>query len=369
MLKLNKQRKFIFLSVFSLSLFGLLMIYSSSCVYSLKLYGDGAYFLKKQSLFLFISLCVFFLILFLDVDLLRKYNKEFYLSTIILLLIVLLIGRKAGGSRRWIYILGFNFQPSELLKFTFLIYASDYFVRKGIAIKYFKEGLMPFILVSGFTFSLLLLQPDLGTVVFWLIWIFFMFFIVKVRKKHLFFLISSGIISCLILILTRNYRFHRIISYFNPWADPRGAGFQLIQSQIAFGQGGLFGLGLGASKQKLLFLPAAHTDFIFSIIGEEFGFLGTSLILLLYFIIFMKILNTARVMRVDFFKYVCLGIGLIFLLEVTINVGVACGVFPTKGMTLPFLSYGGTSLLVHYALLGLFFNITRKYELTYREDK
>jgi len=367
MLKLNRQRKFLFLSVFCLSLLGLLMIYSASCVYALKVHGDGAYFFKKQFLFLLISLGVFFAVLLMDIDWLKKHNKEFYLSTIILLLIVLLVGRKAGGSRRWIYIFGFNFQPSELLKLTFLIYASDYFVRKGIAIKYFKDGLVPFISVSVCTFSLILLQPDLGTVVFWLVWIFFMFFIVGVRKRHLFFLLSFGFIACLVLVLTRNYRFDRLISYFNPWADPRGSGFQLVQSQIAFGHGGLLGVGLGASKQKLLFLPAAHTDFIFSIIGEEFGFLGVSLILSLYFIIFTKIINIANAIKADFFKYICLGIGLIFVLEVTINIGVTCGVFPTKGMTLPFLSYGGTSLLVHYALLGLFFNITRKYELTCKE--
>ena len=363
MLALNKERRFIFLSVFGLSLFGLLVVYSASCIYALKIHQDQSYFFKRQASFLLISLVVFFFTLTVNIDILRKYNKEFLLFTVFLLILVLIVGRRAGGAKRWLTIANFNFQPSELLKISFILYASDYFVRKADRLRYFKEGLLPLILVAGFIFSLIILEPDLGTVIFWLIWIFLMFFIVKVRKRHLILLILAGICLSFILIKTHPYRFMRLVAYFNPWADPRGSGFQLIQSQIAIGEGGFFGLGLGAGKQKLLFLPAAHTDFIFSIIAEEFGFLGSLSILTVYFLIFVRMMKASLLISNRFYRYICLSISFIFSLEVIINIGVSCGLFPTKGMTLPFISYGGTSLLIHYVLLGIFFNVTRRYEM------
>jgi len=362
MKKLNRQRCFILFSVLSLSLFGLLVIYSASCIYAWKLYQDPAYFFKKQAFFLFISVVIFFSTLLLDVEILRKYNKELLLFTVFLLVMVLFVGKRVGGARRWFHFGTLTFQPSTLLKISFLLYCADYFVRKDILMKYFKEGILPLIVVAGFIFSLIIFEPDLGTVIFWLIWIFSMFFIVKVRKKHLLFLIICGIITCGVLIKTHPYRFTRLMSYFNPWADPRGSGFQLIQSQIAFGEGGFFGVGLGEGKQKLLYLPAAHTDFIFSIIAEEFGFLGSLGVLGLYFSVFIKMLNISKAIGDIFSKYLCLGISLIFGLEIVINVGVSCGLLPTKGMSLPFISYGGTSLLINYILLGIFFNVTKEHE-------
>lgn len=358
--RLKSKRRFIFLSVLGLSLFGLLAIYSASCIHAYQLYNDAAFFLKRQILFLGISIFIFFLTLLLDVNILNKFNKEFLIFNIFLLVIVLLIGKKVGGARRWLQIGFFNFQPSELLKISFLLYCADYFVRKDVLLKNFRDGLLPLLLVVGFISSLIILEPDLGAVIFWLIWIFLMLFIVKTKTKHLLFILFCSVLAAVILIKTNPYRFMRIISYLNPWQDPQGSGFQIIQSQIAIGGGGIFGVGLGAGRQKLLFLPAAHTDFIFSIIAEEFGFIGSLSLLIMYFLIFIKMLNISQNIKYDFSRYICLGIAIIFGLEIVINIGVSCGLFPTKGMALPFVSYGGTNLSIHYVLLGIFFNMTKE---------
>ncbi len=360
--KFNRERRFIFLSIIGLSLFGLLMIYSASCVYAWNLYHDSAYFLKRQFVFLCISIFVFFVTLSVDVEYIRKYSREIMLSNIILLLLVLLVGKSAGGARRWFQLGPVSFQVSELLKISFLLYTADYFVRKRGAIKHFKEGVLPILLVEGLVFILVILETDFGTVIFWLMWTLIMFFIGKVRAKHILLLILCGLASSLVLVKANPYRFRRIMTFVNPWADPKGSGFQIVQSQIAFGEGGITGTGLGEGKQKLLFLPAAHTDFIFSIIAEEFGIIGSISVFSFYFIIFLTMLRISQNIKSDFPRYFCIGLSVMLELEVMINVGVSCGFFPTKGMVLPFVSYGGTNILIHYILLGLFFNVNRTYE-------
>jgi len=360
--KFSKQRRFIFLSIFGLSLFGVLMVYSASCVYAWNLHNDPGYFLKRQFLFLCVSVAAFFAILSVSTESLAKYGKGFMIVNLILLLFVLFVGKRIGGAKRWFQLGPVNFQPSELLKISFLLYTAGYLERKKDIMKYFKDGPLPILLVAGLTFVFVILEPDFGTVIFWLIWIFLMFFIGRVKSKHIFFLILCGVLASLVLIKTDPYRFRRIMTFINPWSDPKGDGFQIVQSQIAFGEGGITGTGLGEGKQKFLFLPAAHTDFIFSIIAEEFGVIGSILVLLLYFAVFITMLRISWRMRDDFSRFFCTGASIMLGLEVTINAGVSCGFFPTKGMALPFVSYGGTSLLVHYIILGLFFNITRTYE-------
>jgi len=360
--KFNKQRRFIFFSIFGLSLFGVLMVYSASCVYAWNLHNDPAYFVKRQFLFLCISAAVFLVILSVNVEPLTKYGKEFMVVNMIMLLLVLFIGKRIGGARRWFQLGPINFQPSELLKISFLLYTAGYIERKKNIMKYFKDGPLPILLMAALTFILVILEPDFGTVVFWLIWIFLMFFIGKVKPKHIFLLILCGALASLVLVKTNPYRFRRIMTFINPWSDPKGDGFQIVQSQIAFGEGAIRGTGLGEGKQKFLFLPAAHTDFIFSIVAEEFGVVGSISVLLLYFAVFITMLRISWRIKDDFSRFFCAGASIMLGLEVVINVGVSCGFLPTKGMALPFVSYGGTSLLVHYILLGIFFNITRTYE-------
>lgn len=359
MREIKKERKRIFLISFALTLFGLLMIYESSSIYAWKLFQDSAYFFKKQLVYFFLSLLLFFAVLAIDLNFIKRHSGKILIFNIFLLLLVLLIGEKLGGARRWLSFLGVYFQPSELLKVSFLIYSARYFERKGALLRSFKEGFCPLAFISAIVIFLVIIEPDFGTAIFWMIWLFLILFILKAKKRHLFSALSCAIIAGVILITLYPYRFSRISAYLNPWRDPKGSGFQLIQSQIAYGGGGIFGLGLGESRQKFLFLPAAHTDFIFSIIAEEFGFWGSIVVLSVLFIFFFKLFNLNNFLSEPFRKNICLGGALIFGLEIVINIGVTCGLFPTKGLPLPFISYGGSNLVVHYLLLGLLFNASR----------
>lgn len=356
---LNRERKIILLLTLVLTLFGLLMIYESSSIYAWKLTGDSAHFFKRQLVYFLFSIFLFFFVLVPDVNFFKKHSHTIILINIILLILVLFVGKKSGGARRWLGFMGLHFQPTEFLKISFLIYCAHYFERKGALLRNFKEGLFPLIVITAVIISLIVLEPDLGSALFWMIWLFLMLFILKSRKRHLFLMCLAGIVICGALVTFYPYRFSRIAAYFNPWQDARGSGFQLIQSQIAYGAGGIGGLGLGESRQKFLFLPAAHTDFIFSIIAEEFGLVGSVVVLVLLFFIFYKMFTIAYRISNPFRRIVCLGGTFIFGLEVIINVGVSCGLFPTKGLPLPFISYGGSNLVVHYILLGLFFNASR----------
>lgn len=360
---MKEERRFIFFSILGLTLFGMLMVYESSSLYAYKNVFDAAYFFKKQLIFFLAGLGLFFSMLGIDLEVLRKYSKELLISALFFLIIILIAGREAGGAKRWIHFLGVNFQPSELVKIVFMLYCADYFSRKQGLIEDFRRGLLPLGIVLGGICCLLLLQPNLGTAVVLVFWTMLCLFLYGAKRKHLILIIVFGLIASFFLIKFYPYRFRRIVAYCDPFADPRGAGFQTIQSQIAYGEGGILGVGFGASRQKLFFLPAAHTDFIFSIIAEEFGLWGALLVLYIFFIIFYKMAKIAAAAKRGFKQHVLWGITFIFSLEVVINIGVSCGLLPITGLPLPFISYGGSNLISHFMLLGLFFNASRKEEI------
>jgi len=355
---LRSERRFIFLTVLILTLFGMLMVYESSSLYAYRTAQDAAYFFKKQFIFFAIGFICFLLTLLVDLEFLRKHAKEFLFVTLVVLIALLVIGKKAGGAKRWFHLLGFNLQPSEFLKVFFSIYCIDYIIKRKNNIKSFST-LVPLWIVLGFMCLVVVVQPDLGTAMFWVLWTLLMLFLYRARKKHLGIIVLAGVIAVSFLIAFYPYRFRRITGYINPFADPQDSGFQLIQSQIAYGQGGLLGVGFGESRQKLFFLPAAHTDFIFSIIAEDFGLVGSVFLLVVFFVLFHKMYNIAKRNEDEFRRGLLFGILLIFFLEIVINIGVSCGLFPTKGLPLPFVSYGGSNLIVHYILLALFFNASR----------
>ncbi len=359
MFSLKRERRLILFVSLALALFGALMVYESSSLYAHRVNADAAYFFKRQFVFLIAGLISLFAFLFVDMDWLRRYNKELLLGTFFLLILVILVSKRVGGARRWIQFFGVNLQPSEFLKVTFLLYCADYVQRKGPLLQDFKRGLLPLGIILTCMFGLLVIQPDLGTALFWVMWTLLFLFLHNAKRKHLGIIVIIGVICAVLLVVFFPYRFRRVVAYINPFADPQGSGFQLIQSQIAYGEGGLFGLGLGESRQKLFFLPAAHTDFIFSIIAEEFGFIGAMLLLGLYFYLFHRMAYVARNVSDPFRSSILWGIIFIFFLEVVINVGVSCGLFPTKGLSLPFMSYGGSNLVAHFMLLGLFLNASR----------
>ncbi len=344
---------------------GIVMVFSSSCVYALETLGSSSYFLNRHLLFLAIGLVTTFFVMSLDYRDLQKYAKPLLIISVILLVLVLIpgIGKQSFGARRWFKIGFFSIQPSEFIKIVVLIYVADFLSRKKNKIRDFKEGFLPLMLMLGVICLLILKQPDLGTSVFTASVVLLVMFVAGARVPHLLSLLLLAAPVIYFLIARVPYRMARISAFLNPWQDSQGIGFQLTQSQIALGSGGLFGVGLGHSKQKLFYLPAAHTDFVFSIIGEELGLLGTLAIIALFLLF---IWQGARIVKrtMDSFGYfLSLGIVIMIGLQAIINIGVSMGVFPTKGLPLPFISYGGSALISNLIAVGLLLNISRTQEL------
>jgi len=343
---------------------GVIMIYSSSSIYAWERYGDSFYFLKRHLVFLVVGLVFTFLAMIVDYRLLRKYARLLLWVALFLLVLVLVpgLGREISGARRWFRFKFISFQPSEFVNLALIIYIADFICRKGEQIKTLLKGFVPPICALGAVSLLILLQPDLGTTIALASVVLIMLYISGVRFRYILSLILCSLPMVYILVFSVPYRRARILAFLNPWLDPKGSGFQIIQSQIAIGSGGLFGVGLGHSQQKLFYLPAAHTDFIFSIIGEELGLLGTLGIIALFMIFIRQGLKVIKNAQDKFGYFLSLGLVLMISLKAIVNIGVSCGVFPTKGLPLPFISYGGSSLIFDMVSLGILINIARSGE-------
>jgi len=337
------------------------MIYSSSSIYAWEKYGDSFYFLKRHLAFLSVGLILGFLAMVIDYRLFRKYAHLMIWIALFLLVLVLIpgLGREVSGARRWFRFKFISFQPSEFANLALIVYIADFIARKEDKIKMLLEGFVPAVCMLGAVVLLILLQPDLGTIIALGSVVMLMLYIAGVRGRYILSLILCSLPALYFLVFSVPYRRARILAFLNPWLDPKGIGFQIIQSQIAIGSGGLFGRGLGHSQQKLFYLPAAHTDFIFSIIGEELGLLGTLGIILLFMIFIQQGLKIIKNAQDRFGYYLSLGLILMISLKAIINIGVSCGVFPTKGLPLPFISYGGSSLIFDMVSLGILINIAR----------
>ncbi len=337
------------------------MIYSSSSIYAWERYKDTFFFLKRHMIFLLIGAVLTFFVMAVDYKKFRKYAKPLILVSLFLLVLVLIpgIGREVSGARRWFRFKFISFQPSELASMAVIIYVADFIARKEGSIKQFLRGFLPPVCVLGITALLILAQPDLGTAVALGVVVFIMLFVAGVRVSYLLSILLASIPLFFILIFNVPYRRMRILAFLNPWLDPKGTGFQIIQSQVALGSGGIFGVGLGHSRQKLFYLPAAHTDFIFSIIGEELGLLGTLGIIILFMIFIQQGLKIIRYSTDKFGYFLALGLILMISLKAIINIGVSCGLLPTKGLPLPFISYGGSSFIFDMVSVGILINIAR----------
>jgi cell division protein FtsW len=280
--------------------------------------------------------------------------------SLLVLLLVPGLGRKVGGACRWISLGGISFQPSELAKFSLAVYMAYSMSKKGKDMETFSKGLVPHLLVAGMFMGLIVLQPDLGSAVIIAAWILIALFVGGVRIYQLFaiFLLSTPVLAW--LIWQADYRVKRLLAFMNPWEDPRGIGFQIIHSFLAFGSGGVFGAGLGNSKQKLFYLPEPHTDFALSIIGEELGIVGVSAIIVLFGILVAGGIRAALKAKDLYSTYLAVGLTSFIGLQVIINMGVVMGLLPTKGLTLPLISYGGSSLLITLASIGVLLNISAR---------
>jgi len=351
----------LFTITFILICIGIVMIYSASSIYAWERYKDGFFFLKRHIAFLIIASFLTLLVMSIDYRRLKKWAKPILVLSFLLLVLVLIPGvsREVAGARRWFRFKFLSFQPCELANIAMIIYMADFISRKTGYIRTFWRGFVPPMVILGALSVLILLQPDLGTVLALGIVVSVMLFVAGIRISYLLSVIVASFPLLYILIFNVAYRRMRIMSFLNPWLDPKGSGFQVIQSQIALGSGGIFGVGLGHSRQKLFYLPAAHTDFIFSIIGEELGLLGTVGVIILLIIFIQQGLKVIRNAPDKFAYFLSLGLVLMISLKAVINIGVSCALLPTKGLPLPFISYGGSSLIFDMVSIGILMNIAR----------
>lgn len=356
---MKKIDKLILISVILLSLFGLLMIYSSSSIWAEYKFNDPYKYLKTQALFLTIGYIIIYFVSNIPYQLYKKYSNIILISCIILLILVLIpgIGSVRNGSRSWFGIGSFGIQPSEFAKLGIIIFTAKYISNNKI--KDIKKEVLPILLVVLIIFGLIMLQPDFGTGVIIVITIITILFVSGVKMNFFIKLGIAGLIGIIGLIIIAPYRLKRIVSFLNPWEDPLGSGFQIIQSLYAIGPSGLLGAGLGNSIQKHFYLPEPQTDFIFSIISEELGFMGGLIVSILFLTIIYRGINISLKQIDPFAKY--LSFGLIFSLsfQAILNLMVVVGLIPVTGVTLPFLSYGGSSLLISMINIGIVLNISK----------
>jgi len=351
----------LFIIVMTLVAIGICLVFSSTYIMGYKWYEDSYYFLKKQILFVLISLGAFFFGLFMDYHFYRKIILPLLIISILLLVAVFIpgIGRLVGGARRWIQLGFISPQPSEIAKFAIILYIADSLTRKhATEVKTFVKGILPSLIIVGIISLLVLKEPDFSTSIIILSITFIMLFIGGTRITQLFALIIAAIPLGFLVLLKEGYRRTRMMSFLNPWIDPLDSGFHIIQSLLALGSGGLFGIGLGESKQKYFYLPDQHTDFIFSIIGEELGFIGTTLIIILFLLLLWRGFKIAMNAVEQFGGLLAAGITSMIVFQSFINIGVVTKMIPTTGITLPFISYGGTSLIVNMFCAGVLLNIS-----------
>ncbi len=337
---------------------GLVFIYSSSSVYALEKCGSAHYFVKKQLLGCILGIVGLIICRFLPIAFIKRASPFVFGWVLILTMLTLVpsLGATLNGSKRWLIFFGVGFQPSEALKMALILYIAYLLAKKQYRLGSFWHSYVPLWCILGSACLVLLLQPDFGQAITLCITAFLLFFIAECRMSHLALTLAATIPTALLLVLLKPYRFKRIITFLNPWQDPKGAGFQIIQSLIAIGSGNVWGVGIARSKQKFFYLPMQCTDFIFSIIAEETGFLGASALILLYLGFLYIGIKIARSLQDLFSFYVVLGFVLLISLQAIINLFVATGLMPTKGLGLPFVSYGNSALLCNLCMLGIVIN-------------
>lgn len=350
-----------------LMLTGLVMVTSASFPISSRLTDQPFHFMFRHAIFLMLAIVTSSVVLQVPMKRWMQYSSVLLGVSFMLLIVVLLAGKSVNGASRWIPLGLFNLQPAEVAKLSLFIFMAGYLVRKQDEVRQtFFGGFMKPIMVFGTLAILLLGQPDLGTVVVMLVTLFGMLFIAGAKLSQFIALMVAGIIAVIALIAAEPYRIRRVTSFLDPWEDPFGSGYQLTQSLMAFGRGEWFGQGLGNSIQKLEYLPEAHTDFVFAVLAEELGFVGVVLVLLLIFSLVLKAVfigKKAFEHDQQFGGYLAFGIGIWFAFQTLVNVGAAAGMVPTKGLTLPLISYGGSSLIIMSVAVSILLRIDHECRL------
>lgn len=338
------------------------MTYSSSAMYAQHVYQNSLHFILRQIIYVSIGTFVLFCTAAVPLTFWKNYSRGIILFSISLLVVVFMpvLGRTAGGAQRWIDLGVFNFQPAEFAKIAVCLYLTDYLARKK---KFIRSGGMgvfvPPLILVGMICALCLLQPDLGSTAFIVMMTSLLCFLAGIRMRYV---VGAALIltpAFYFLVMRVPYRLSRVTAYLNPWDDPQGSGFQIIQSFLAFGLGGIQGAGLGQGMQKLFYLPSSYNDFIFSVIGEELGLIGTTCVVLLYVTIFICGIRLSRRVVHDYEKLLVIALSFSIVLQAIIHMLVTTGLTPTKGLPLPFVSFGGTSMVFSLMAVGLILGIDR----------
>lgn len=334
---------------FGLAAIGFVMVTSASMPVGQRLTNDPFFFAKRDGLYLLLAFILALITLRLPMSFWQHHSSKMLIASIGMLLVVLVVGSSVNGASRWIAVGPLRIQPGEVTKLSLLCYISNYLVRKVDEVRSHFLGFLKPISVILVLAILLLAQPDLGTVIVLFVTTLALLFLAGAKLWQFMAIIIAGLSAVTMLIVFEPYRWLRVTSFWRPWEDPFGSGYQLTQSLMAFGRGELWGQGLGNSVQKLEYLPEAHTDFIFAIIGEELGYIGVALALLMVFFVAFRAMSIGRRaldINQRFSGFLACGIGVWFSFQALVNVGAAAGMLPTKGLTLPLISYGGSSLLI-----------------------
>ncbi|MCM3739132.1 stage V sporulation protein E [Oceanobacillus luteolus] len=356
----NRPDMLLFTVIIALLIIGIIMVYSASHVWSLYKFDDEFYYVKRQLLFAGAGIIAMIFFMFVPYTTWKKYSNFILIGCFILLLLVLIpgIGMVRGGARSWIGVGAFSIQPSEFMKLGLIIFLAALLSEKQKYITSLTKGFLPCLLLIFTAFGLIMLQPDLGTGLVLVLTCVTMIFIAGARISHFVSLGIIGLIGFALLIISAPYRINRITAFLNPWEDPLGDGFQIIQSLYAIGPGGLMGLGLGNSLQKYFYLPEPQTDFIFAILAEELGFIGGLGLITLLFLLLWRGIKVALESADPFARYLALGIVSMLIIQAMINISVVIGLIPVTGITLPFLSYGGSSLTLTLCSVGILLNLS-----------
>jgi cell division protein FtsW len=364
----RRQDFVIIASTLTLIAFGTVMIYSSSYIIATQKFGDGYYFLKKQVFFLILGLTTMICLAKLPYTHLRKVAYAGLAVSAILLIALFIpgLGAKVGGARRWLRLGVLSFQVSEFVKVCLVIFLAHFLAKKADRVKEWRIFLPPLLIVGALA-GLVLKQPDFGTAVLMMGLMLFLLYLAGCRLLHLSILGAAFIPVAVFLVWQKSYRLARWKTFLDPWQDPQKSGFQIIQSFLSFGSGGAFGVGLGDGMQKLFYLPEPHTDFILSIIGEETGLIGIAAVITLFAVLICRGFMIAFRVPDLFGSLLASGLTILIAMEAFINIAGVMGLVPTKGMALPFVSYGGTSLIMSLALVGILLNLSTYQKSSLRE--
>lgn len=340
--------------------FGIVMVYSASAVFAARSHGSAQYYLLRQASFAIVGITGMTVASRIDYRIFRKLTYPMLGGTVFLLMLVIAgFGRAGGGAARWLKFGPVTLQPAELAKVVIILWLAHSLSKKQEKIKTFSVGFLPHLLMTGFLMILCLKQPDFGSSMVLLLLTFGLMFVAGAKSGYILGAIVAALPVAHHLVMGTAYRRRRWEAFVDPWAHRHDISYQLVESLLGFGAGGTTGLGLGDSRQKLFFLPEAHTDFISAIVGEELGFVGMIALLCGYTFLLYRGISIALRARDDYGTYVAFGISMLFALQVLINLGVAMGLLPTKGLTLPMVSYGGSSLVINLCAVGILLSISR----------